>query len=113
MTEQREEALKRIEAARAGGHDTLDLSGLGLTSVPPEIGQLTELTELDLSGNQLTSLPSEIGQLAELTELNLYGNHLALLPPEIWRLTKLEHLSLGGNELVKWSRGFEQLTVYM
>ena len=31
--------------------------------MPLEIGQLTHLTRLDLSGNQLTSLPPEIGQL--------------------------------------------------
>ncbi|MCI5207836.1 MAG: leucine-rich repeat domain-containing protein, partial [Candidatus Electrothrix sp. ATG2] len=38
----------------------IDLDGQGLTDLPPEIGQLTNLTELQLWGNQLTYLPPEI-----------------------------------------------------
>jgi hypothetical protein len=64
-----DEALKRIEACRRKGTQRtfLDLSTLGLTQVPPEIGQLTALTQLALHNNQLTSLPPEIGQLTALT----------------------------------------------
>ncbi|NJR12851.1 hypothetical protein HC776_03090 [bacterium] len=36
-----QEALRRIEAARVSGAVELDLSGLGLTTLPPQIGQLT------------------------------------------------------------------------
>ena len=45
------------------------LSGNQLTTLPPEIGQLTALTRLNLFDNQLTTLPPEIGQLTALTEL--------------------------------------------
>ena len=38
------------------GLTELDLSKEGLTSLPPEIGNLTDLLELDLSGNALTEL---------------------------------------------------------
>ena len=55
---------------------TLELSSLGLTTLPPEIGQLTALTQLDLCDNQLTSLPPEIGQLTVLTQLDLSDNQL-------------------------------------
>jgi len=41
----------------------LDLSNQGLTEIPVEICQLTNLTQLHLSGNNLNTLPSEIGQL--------------------------------------------------
>jgi Leucine-rich repeat (LRR) protein len=37
--------------------ETVDLSGMGLTALPPEIGQLTSLQTLDLSNNMLTGLP--------------------------------------------------------
>jgi len=77
----------------------LNLTGSQLTSLPPEIGQLTNLTELNLTGNQLTSLLPEIGQLTNLTELNLWRNQLTSLPPEIGQLTNLTELYLGGNQL--------------
>ncbi|MEO1668364.1 MAG: hypothetical protein AAFU54_27260, partial [Chloroflexota bacterium] len=41
-------ALERIEAAARTNATALDLSGLELTEVPPEIGQLTALQRLDL-----------------------------------------------------------------
>jgi len=74
----------------------------GLTgSIPSEIGNLTNLTELNLYGNQLTgSIPSEIGNLTNLTELNLYGNQLTgSIPPEIGNLTNLTYMNLGSNQL--------------
>ena len=83
-----EEALERIESAARTGKATLDLVGMDLTSLPPEIGELTNLTGLNLSDNQLTSLPPEIGKLTNLTELVLSGDRLTSLPPEIGKLTK-------------------------
>jgi len=70
-----------------------------LAALPPEIGNLTKLTELYLGGNQLTALPPEIGNLTKLTELYLGGNQLTALPPEIGNLTKLTYLYLGNNQL--------------
>lgn len=74
-----QEALQRIEEAAATGASELDLSGLGLESLPPEIGQLANLTTLSLGGNLLTALPPEIGQLTHLTYLNIDGT---TLPPQ-------------------------------
>jgi Leucine-rich repeat (LRR) protein len=78
---------------------TLDLSGNQLTAPPPEIGQLINLQTLNLSGNQLTALPPEIGQLTYLQWLYLYDNRLTVLPPEIGQLTDLQRLGLSGNQL--------------
>ncbi|MCA9893397.1 MAG: hypothetical protein KC615_10465, partial [Anaerolineae bacterium] len=50
-------ALERIEAARASGATSLDLNGLGLDTLPPELFQLSHLTYLGLGDNRLTSLP--------------------------------------------------------
>ena len=58
-----------------------ELSG----SIPPEIGNLNNLTSLDLHCNQLTGLiPPEIGNLTNLTNLNLDNNQLTgIIPNEI------------------------------
>ena len=41
-----EELLKKIRGEKAIGATELDLSNKGLTTLPPEIGQLTSLTRL-------------------------------------------------------------------
>jgi len=40
-------ALERIRQAADSGAESLDLSTLGLTSLPPEIGQLTNLAAMN------------------------------------------------------------------
>lgn len=81
-----------------------------LTILPPEIGQLTQLTKLALGGNDLTGLPPEIGQLTQLTMLDLGNNRLTELPPEIWQLPQLTDLRLTGNRLTELPPGIGQLT---
>jgi internalin A len=94
-----DEALGRIKACLSQGKKgtSLNLSDLGLTSLPPEIGQLSALTELYLNINQLTSLPPEIGELTALTLLYLSDNQLASLPAEIGQLKNLGQLYLHEN----------------
>jgi Leucine-rich repeat (LRR) protein len=53
------EVVERIEQAAKDGSNALDLSRMGLTEVPAEIGKLTQLRWLDLWGNPL-SIPPEI-----------------------------------------------------
>jgi hypothetical protein len=44
-------------------------------TLPPELGDLSELTRLILDSNQLGgSLPPELGDLGEMTILSLWGN---------------------------------------
>jgi Leucine-rich repeat (LRR) protein len=76
-----------------------ELFANSLTALPPEIGELTNLTRLDLSMNQLTAVPAELGNLSNLTMLFLDSNWLTALPPEIGNLASLNYLTLTGNRL--------------
>jgi len=77
-------------------HDN-QLSG----SIPPELGNLTNLGSLDLSNNQLSgSIPPELGNLTNLQSLSLYNNQLSgSIPPGLGNLTNLQSLSLDNNQL--------------
>ncbi|MBI4760054.1 MAG: leucine-rich repeat domain-containing protein [Chloroflexi bacterium] len=89
-----ETALARIRQAAETGDTSLDLSRLGLTALPPEIGALTSLQELDLRGNQLTALPPELWKLPALKRLDISSNPLTEIPPQLWRKTDWEELGL-------------------
>ncbi len=77
----------------------LDLSGMGLESLPTEIGQLTQLTRLNLRQNRLTTLPATIGKLTRLRELLVDDNYLTSIPEEIGNLSALREVSLTNNHL--------------
>ncbi len=49
--------VRRIDQAAKEKFTQLDLSGLGLEKLPPEIGKWAHLTGLNLSSNQITSIP--------------------------------------------------------
>ena len=102
-------AQKRIERVARDGLQELNLSGMGLTDIPPEIGRLTQLRSLNLGHNLLTYLPPEVGQLADLQSLLLYGNRLTSLPPEISHLSQLQTIHLGHNRLTGLLPEFRQL----
>lgn len=70
-----------------------------LTTLPRELCQLTNLELLELSDNKIKELPKEIGQLKNLTELYLNRNEISELPNEITELNKLILLELIGNNL--------------
>ena len=95
-----------------GNKDATELSLMhfGLTSLPAEIGQLTNLRSLDLDGNRLTSLPAEIGQLANLQALDLRNTGLTSLPAEIVQLANLQRLYLSNNGLTSLPAEIVQLT---
>ncbi|KIC74911.1 Leucine-rich repeat protein SHOC-2 [Neochlamydia sp. TUME1] len=88
----------------------LNLSMSGLTSLPPEIGQLTKLQALSLYGNQLTSLPAFLRQLTKLRMLWLDNNQLTSIPAEIGHLSQLQTLYLNFNKLTVIPAGIGQFS---
>jgi len=128
-----EEVLQIIEQAAKDKSIDLDLGGLDLTEIPPEIGKLTNLVQLNLrenklkvlppeignlirlkklylSENKLTELPSEIGNLVELERIYLSKNKLTELPPEICNLTNLTYIYLRDNDLISLPQDITRLT---
>ena len=71
-------------------------------SIPRELGNLSNLTQLRLGWNNLTGpMPAELGNLTNLEDLYLYGNDLTgPIPPELGNLTNLKRLNLGESRLV-------------
>jgi hypothetical protein len=78
----------------------LDLNQLS-GSIPPELGNLSNLEILGLYINQLSgSIPPELGNLSNLEYLYLDSNQLTgSIPPELGNLSNLEYLYLDSNQL--------------
>ena len=70
-------------------------------TIPPEIGELSNLQFFSLSGNELSgSIPSSIGALLNLGLLNLADNQLnGFIPDELYNLNGLQTLLLANNNL--------------
>ncbi len=82
----------------------LDLSNQGLTEIPVEIGQLTNLTRLHLTNNQIRGLPTEVIQLTNLTQLNLERNLKVDVLQCIYSLGILRHItSLLNSQMYGWT----------
>ncbi len=69
--------------------------------IPPEIENLTALTELHLSSNRLSgSIPAELAKLENLERLSLFNNSLSgPVPGEIGNLARLKTLELSNSGL--------------
>ena len=74
-------------------------------SIPPQLGNLSQLNRLDLSGNNSGNrlsgnIPSQLGNLTQLQDLYLEGNQLSgNIPPELGKLKQLLDLYLNINQL--------------
>ncbi|WP_293153341.1 MULTISPECIES: COR domain-containing protein [unclassified Microcoleus] len=107
----REELLQLIDKAADEGSTELDLAGLGLEELPPEIGKCTQLETLVLGKmerwqyvndkripklitNQLRTLPEELRSLKNLRSIDLSGNPFGTIPESLLEMTQLESLNL-------------------
>jgi internalin A len=117
---EREELLRLIDKAADEQWTELDLAGMELTELPPEIGKLTQLETLilgkwddkkgDFIENYLKDLPSEIEKLTSLTNLYLSSNQITEIPVVIRQLTNLTLLDLGTNQITEIPVAISKLT---
>jgi Leucine-rich repeat (LRR) protein len=75
------------------------LDANNITSIPSEIGLLSNLEDLWLDSNQITSIPTEISLLANLTRFSLDTNNISTIPSEIGLMTGLLELNLLNNQI--------------
>jgi len=95
----REEALRRIERAAGEKLMKLDLSGLQLEELPPEIAKCTQLETLLLGNlfdkkrawsrktNKLTEFPDAVLGLTNLKILDLCFNQITSIPEPIGQMS--------------------------
>lgn len=90
----------------------LRLVGVGLTSLPSEVGlHLKTLQSLSLANNQLTELPDTIVELTALRELNLLKNKIVRLPERIGLMCSLQYLLVTNNCIEKLPMTFGALNL--
>ncbi|MBD0310298.1 MAG: GTPase, partial [Microcoleus sp. T1-bin1] len=116
----REEAVRRIHRAAEEKLTQLDLSGLGLEELPPEIGKCTQLETLLLGkfdkekpewvGNKLTEFPDAVLQLTNLKILSITNNQITKIPENIRQLSNLTDLDLSWNQITSIPEDIGQLS---
>jgi Leucine-rich repeat (LRR) protein len=82
------------------GH--LSLSGLDLTHLPEDMGELSGLTHLDISYNKFTEVPAPLFKCKELKSLYIRGLYeIHKKPDDLWKIPSLETVYVGYNN--KWA----------
>lgn len=91
------------EAIRVyGGHiQEIYLKWNKLTTLPPWIIELFNVTNLYIYGNLIKEVPPELCQMTQLTVLDLSANKLEQISPSIGNLVSLKSLLLNDNSINK------------
>ena len=117
----REEAVRRIDQAAEEKLTQLDLAGLDLEELPPEIGKCPPLETLvlrekfyeekrELVRNKLTEFPDAVLQLTNLKILSLSYNQITSIPDALGQLSHLTFLDLGDNQITSIPDALGQLS---
>ncbi|MFG2119552.1 COR domain-containing protein [Streptomyces sp. NPDC048710] len=93
------EAERRIAACIRDDVSLLDLSRLGIRTIPESLTEAANLEAINLAGNKIHSIPDFFTQLTRLQGIDLSGNSLTSLPDSISNLNRLTTLELENNQL--------------
>lgn len=95
----KDQAIERFKKCLSGSNNRLDLSSLGLTTLPDVIVRMPQLEFITLADNQFSEFPSQLKLLKNLRLLNLSYNFLTDLPDSLPPFSKLELINLANNYL--------------
>ncbi|MFT5161470.1 MAG: putative ATP-binding protein involved in virulence [Alteromonadaceae bacterium] len=101
VSEAIDELAIRLQTNKATAAPALDLSRLGLTTLPDELFEHTWLTELKLADNKLDRLPSALVLLDKLATLDISDNLITQIPGVVANLPYLAKLNYSGNPFSK------------
>tara|TARA_A100001015_G_scaffold16268_2_gene19046 strand:- start:6203 stop:7087 length:885 start_codon:yes stop_codon:yes gene_type:complete len=90
-------------------NEVLDLSSLGLSSLPPLTHDFSFVKELNLSSNNLKNLPDDLQYFTNLEKINLAYNKLEKISEKIGLLIHLKYLDLSVNNLLVLPNVFSNL----
>src|ERR1041385_8286785 len=102
-------ALKRILQFMNAKNGLLDLSVLGLTSLPNEVAKLQGIRELHLQRNKLITLPADL-DTKTIQFLDLSENPLVEIPEGVRTMNRLETLIIEKAKLTKLPSWLTELT---
>ncbi|CAM4985690.1 unnamed protein product [Rotaria socialis] len=97
----KQQVIKRFEDYLSGNIDYLNLSLLGLKTLPDAILRIPQLEIISLSGNRFSKVPSQLTIMTNLKLINLSDNCLKAFPKVLASCRYLEVLNLAGNYF-KW-----------
>jgi len=89
----------------------VDLSEMGIQTLPESICELNISGNLDLNGNELASLPESIGSIKVGGRLYLNNNKLTSLPKSIGSIKVGGHLYLNNNKLTSLPKSIGSIKV--
>lgn len=99
---------ERLDNVKLHGWQTLDLRNCGLSEIPAEVYNYTDLVTIDFSNdsfcdeprrNKIKIVPNDISKLKHLKRLNLSNNQLETISESLSTLNKLTYLNLCNNKL--------------
>ncbi len=90
--------IPSLETLLIGGHFVREGSN-SIGAVPDLFEQLPHLKTLNISNTELTTPPPSLASLNQLSELYLDGNQLLVFPNEVKKLPKLELFGMSNNPL--------------
>lgn len=104
-TKKIKETLKNVTEH---GWQVVNLRNCGLTQIPEELFQHTDIVSIDLGNdeyleeefrNQITEIPHQIANISRLTRLNFENNVIEKVSEKVADLERLYYLNLDGNNL--------------
>ena len=94
----------------SGWHPESQKHKVPLQTLPAKVCELTSLERLWVSHNKLSSLPPQLDQLTLLREVFLHRNNLEEIPPCLCQLPSLQILWLNNNKIITIPADIARLT---